>query len=465
VRCIEGTEGHARIVNDDELQALLDSAALKLGVVGAQVAIFEDNRERTVVTGYRDLERNLPVTTDTLFQIGSTTKLLNAALVLSLVEAGTLTLDAPVRRYLPEFRLADPMAQESVSLRHLLSMTSGLDNGTYDDYGRGDDALGRYVEALARVPQIFAPGTAFGYSNASTNVAGHVASHVSRQSWESLLTERILSPLCLRDFVLLPEDILPHLFALGYQLDAHGGSPVRAPVSFKRSLGPAGSMTYCSASNLVRFARMCLDGGKSADGLQVLSPNTVAAFQEPQVKLYTRLFADEWCLGPYRKTWDHHPLYGHSGTNYSGSSVVLWCPSRRVAIAVVSNVASQGYPLADELFDTVFPKLFSIEKPKAPEIENLQRVEVDLRPYCGRFEAVGMQYEFSIQGEKLALKAQMGADETSCVELVSLGEGRFLPCDLSISGNRNWDIAFWGRDPDGKASHLLQGVFPLRRTS
>lgn len=453
-------------MNDKDLQQLLTDTAARLGVVGAQMAIYDGRQVREFVTGYRDLELGLPVTRDTLFQIGSTTKVFSASLVMSLVDAGQLDLDIPVHQYIHNFRLADAEAQQSITLRHLLSMTAGLDNGMYHDYGRGDDALSRYIDVLAGIPHIFKPGSAFGYSNASTNVACHAAARVMGRTWERLLTERILVPLGLQRAALFAEDLILHPFALGYEKAESGGQPKRTAVScLSRAMGPAGGLTYCCAGDLVGLGRMFLDGGRSSEGREVLSAAAVETMHQPHIKLRTRLFADEWGVGPYRKQWGGHVLHGHSGSNYGGSSMLLWCPKKNIAIATVVNVSDQGYLLADAIFDEVFPKLFDIQKPAAPKPENFASVATDLRPYVGRFEAYGMTLNFAIEGDRLILTSTMDSGRVNRCELIPLGDDRFLPCDLGVSGNRNWDIAFWGRDAQDRAPYLLQGVFPLRRTS
>jgi CubicO group peptidase (beta-lactamase class C family) len=453
-------------MNDEDLQQLLGETADRLGIVGAQLSLYDGQSQRNFVTGYRNRELRLPVTAETVFQIGSTTKVFNAALILSLVDAGRLNLDAPVCTYIRDFRLADVEAAHGITLRQLLSMSAGLDNGPYYDYGRGDDALGRYVEALAGVPQIFAPGTAFGYSNASSNVAGYAAARVMGETWEKLLTERIWGPLGLSQSALFAEELLQHPVALGYEKAVSGAEIQRTRTwSLPRSLAPAGSLTCCSAGDLIRLARLFLDRGKAIDGTRVLSADAVDIMQCPHIKLPTRLLADEWCVGPYRKQWGGHVLYGHSGTNTSGSSLLLWCPEKNIAIATLVNVKEQGYPLADAIGDVVFPQLFGIDKPLAARPEDAVAVQTDLRPYLGRFEAFGMSVTLAIQGDNLVLNSVTHGKAVTGCKLIPLGEGRFLPCDLEVSGNRNWDVAFWGVDASGRATHLLQGVFPLRRTS
>lgn len=80
-----------------------------------------------------------------------------------------------------------------------------------------------------------------------------------------------------------------------------------------------------------------------------------------------RVLAQKWCTGPYWKEWDGHEIYGHSGINTGGSSMLLWCPEINVAIATTVNVANQGYPFADRIFSTVFPEVFNIRNPAAPD--------------------------------------------------------------------------------------------------
>ncbi|MCY3611147.1 MAG: serine hydrolase, partial [Gemmatimonadetes bacterium] len=124
-----------------DLQQLLAESAESLGIVGAQLAVFDGEAVHEFATGLAIRERNLAVTPDTLFQIGSTTKVFNAAVVMALVDEGTLDLDEPVASYLDGAPLTSDVPPVDMTLRQLLSMSSGLDNGPYTDHGRGDDAL------------------------------------------------------------------------------------------------------------------------------------------------------------------------------------------------------------------------------------------------------------------------------------------------------------------------------------
>jgi CubicO group peptidase (beta-lactamase class C family) len=323
------------------------------------------------------------------------------------------------------------------------------------------------------LPQIFEPGTAYGYSNASTNIAGYAASVVAGRTWEDLLTSRILTPLSLRASGLFAEDLLQHPVALGYA-KSDGKIPAkRLPGwALPRSMGPAGGMLCCSAGDLARFGRMFVSEGRAEDGTRVLSQESVDIMHAPQVELPTQLMAHQWCCGPYRKIWGGAAVYGHSGTNLGGSSMLLWCPERQFAVATVVNVASQGYPLGENIFDVIFPHFFGLDKPKTLNPEAIAPVATpDPRRYVGKFEAFGTVMQFSVAEGKLYateesdLNRAYGTEPVTRSELIPLGGDRFLPRNPALSGNRLWDVAFWGSDETGRATHYLNGIMPLRRVA
>src|SRR3712207_978478 len=128
-------------VDQLSLQARLEELAAKYDVPGASVAVLTGDEVTTAAIGVLNRETGVEATTDSLFQIGSITKVYTAALVERLVERGQLDLDEPVRTYLPEFQVADETATRTVTLRHLLSHCSGIDGDHFEDTGRGDDVL------------------------------------------------------------------------------------------------------------------------------------------------------------------------------------------------------------------------------------------------------------------------------------------------------------------------------------
>ncbi len=111
-------------------------------------------REYATGFGVANVDHPLPVTPDTLFQIGSTTKTYTATAIMRQVEQGMLDLEAPVRTYLPNFRVADRGVFEAVRLRHLVTHTAGWYDNLAAETGDGDDAVARIVDRMAELPQV-----------------------------------------------------------------------------------------------------------------------------------------------------------------------------------------------------------------------------------------------------------------------------------------------------------------------
>src|SRR5438045_8953495 len=122
-------------------------------VPGVAIGILHDGDEDIAAYGVTNLEHPLPVDADTLFQIASITKTITATVVMRLVERGALDLDSPIRRYLPEFKLRDEDVAKRATLRPLVTHTGGWLGDCFAAFGKGDDALARYVAAMAPLQQ------------------------------------------------------------------------------------------------------------------------------------------------------------------------------------------------------------------------------------------------------------------------------------------------------------------------
>src|SRR5439155_14705543 len=174
-RAPTGHERGDRMTFDVErLEQRLRELSAKHRVTGASLAILDGDDVTEAATGLINQETGVEVTTDTLFQIGSISKVFTTTLVMQLVDEGLVELDAPVKKSLPEFRVADDKATERVTVRQLLDHTSGIDGDFFEDTGRGDDCVERYVAACSGLGQVFEPGRFFSYCNAGFVVAGRL---------------------------------------------------------------------------------------------------------------------------------------------------------------------------------------------------------------------------------------------------------------------------------------------------
>jgi CubicO group peptidase (beta-lactamase class C family) len=153
-------------------------------VPGAAIGIEHDGAEAVYGWGATSIENPLDVDPTMLFQIGSITKTVTGTIAMQLVAQGRLDLDAPVRRYLPELRLADDDGAARVTMRHLLTHTGGWFGDHFTDPSRVDDALEQIVAELPELPQLAPLAEIWSYCNSGFYIAGPCSrsSRVSRTS-------------------------------------------------------------------------------------------------------------------------------------------------------------------------------------------------------------------------------------------------------------------------------------------
>jgi len=223
------------------LQARLDELIAAHRVPGAAFGVLHGDDVVAVASGVVNMNTAIETTPDTLFQIGSITKVWTATLVMMLVDEGVLDLDQPVVTYLPEFKVADPDVTTTVTLRHLLSHSSGIGGDHILETGRGDDNLERYVETCAALGQEHELGETMSYCNTGFSVLGRVIEKVTGKTWDRVLNERIITPLGLTHTNTLPEEALLFRTAAGHVPVPDSKDMQLAPVwVLPRSAGPAG---------------------------------------------------------------------------------------------------------------------------------------------------------------------------------------------------------------------------------
>src|SRR6478735_11692157 len=153
-----------------EVQAWLDETVPQLlekyDVPGAAWGVLQGDEVVDGAAGLLHKGTGVEATADSVFQIGSITKLWTSTLVMQLVDEGKVDLDVPIRTYLPDFRIADEQAAAEITTRQLLCHTAGFEGDIFTDTGLGDDAVEKYLGVLHEVPQLFAPGEQFSYNNA-----------------------------------------------------------------------------------------------------------------------------------------------------------------------------------------------------------------------------------------------------------------------------------------------------------
>jgi CubicO group peptidase (beta-lactamase class C family) len=276
-----------------------------------------------------------PVTPQTPFIIGSLSKSFTAMAIMQLVEAGKVDLDAPVRHYLPWFRVADEAASAEITVRHLLNQTSGLSTKTGRSFqGSGntsDTALETAVRKLGSAELTAPVGRTYQYSTINYSVLGLIVQVVSGQSYESYVQREILDPLEMH-----------HSFTSGTAADQHGlatgyrywfGRPRAADLPYNRGLVPAGYL-IASADDMTHYLVAQLDGGRYGRS-SLLSPAGVRALHRPATRTPTAdtSYAMGWFVGPINGI----PAIHHQGETFNFHANAVLIPSSRTGVIVLMN--------------------------------------------------------------------------------------------------------------------------------
>lgn len=402
-------------------------------VPGAALAYWHDGELHEFAAGVTNLDTGVEVSTDTLFQIGSVTKVWTATQLMLLVEQGRLTLDTPVIDLLPEFKVADPEVTRTVTVRHLLTHTSGIDGDLFLDTGRGDDCVEKYVEACAGLAQNHPLGATHSYCNSGFIIAGRIVERLTGQVWDTALREQIFEPLGLTHAWTLPEDVLRFRSAMGH-LDGGKTAPAWG---LMRSCGPAG-LICARPADVVTFGRAHLEGGLLKDA---------AAMWVPQVDLPDpHAIGKQWGIGWILDEWDGHQVISHGG-NTIGQHAMLWAvPDTGTVVCVVTNGGHSGaftHAVATELFAeldglAVTPRL---TPPATP-------VSVEVDKYAGTYERVGARITVTADDGRLSLVAEATGALAGLQPPIEIG---LVPVD---------DVTFVGR-PEGEPGYVSAVFYQL----
>jgi CubicO group peptidase (beta-lactamase class C family) len=307
--------------------------------------------------GQRDVETGLPVTSDTLFAIGSVTKAFTVATVGALVDEGLLDWERPLRDYLPELQLDDPFVTERLSMVDLLAHRSGLPRHDLAWVGHPDRSRAELVGRLRFLPLSKDLRQAFQYCNLGYGVAGHVVEVLSGTRWEDYLRTRLLTPLRMDRSKLSVDDMLADPdHATAYE--RRKGAIVPVPQRPVTALAPAGAINSCAA-DMARWLLAQLSGGQ-VDGQAVMSVGTLARQHMPHMVLpEDRTFPAStrhayglgWLIGQYHG----HRLAEHGGGIDGFQTECMLLPDDGIGVAVMTNTSSSlmapvvAYRVLDEL--------------------------------------------------------------------------------------------------------------------
>jgi len=286
------------------LQPLIENGTLAGAVT---LVASKDRIVYLKAAGFRDLKAGVPMTTNDLFWIASTTKPMTATALMMLVDEGKVSLNDPVEKYLPEFKgqsvaLKNPEsapeaeratdvpkpsqivpANHPILVREILSHTSGLPFRSAVQPGALDLLpLKDAVRSFAAEPLLFQPGTSYSYSNEGLNTAARIIEVVSGMPYEQFMQERLFTPLGMTDTTFWPNAAQISRLAKTYKVDAHTKKLVEVPISqltyplndrMHRYPMPAGGL-FSTAEDVSKFCQMILNAG-TINGKRYISRESI----------------------------------------------------------------------------------------------------------------------------------------------------------------------------------------------
>jgi CubicO group peptidase (beta-lactamase class C family) len=308
------------------------------------LGLYIDGQVERFAFGVASLETGQPVRPDTIFQAGSISKVFTATLLLRLVDDGLVELDAPVGRYLPELRLADPEAVHTITLRHLLSHQGGFYGDRFQDYGAGDDALARALAEFATLRQLTRPGETWAYCNTGFQLLGGVIERVLGQPFEAAMRARVLEPLGLERSFYFAHEAITYPVAVGHNVAPDGQPQVARLWARHRARAPQGGL-LSTVGDLLRFAAFHMGDG-TAGAERVLRPASLREMQRPQIVAGS--FADWYGLGWALRQFGDELVIGHGGSTNGFRARLALVPAQRFALAILTN-SDRGVPVLEQV--------------------------------------------------------------------------------------------------------------------
>ena len=353
--------------------------------------------------GLRDRERNLPVTPDTLFAIGSSSKAFTAATVLMSQDDGKLKLTDPPKKYLPYFTLRDPEAAEKITIRDLLSHRSGLSR---TDIAWAVGTLSR--KDVIRVAGLAKPTAKFGekfqYQNVMYAVAGEVVASVQKTPWETFVERRLFAPLGMTSSNLSTVEMQKARdFSRGYEYNEDTKQYRRLPMRDLPAIAPAGAINS-SARDMAQWLRLMINGGTVA-GKRLLSPK---AMQEMTSKQMAFVGNTDYGLGWFLRDWKGRKVVEHGGNIDGFNADVAFLPEEKLGFAILTNVSfsplASGTAAGAEIIDLVCSHLIGPmpeeEKP-APATGPAVAAEKEAGKYL--LAEGGLTVEMAVKDGKLTM--------------------------------------------------------------
>ncbi|MGH9945065.1 MAG: serine hydrolase, partial [Pyrinomonadaceae bacterium] len=374
--------------------------------------------------GFADPKNKTPATAETVYRVGSVSKLFTDIAVMQLVEQGKLDLDAPVTRYLPDFRPRHSSGKP-ITLRQLMSHRSGLVReppvGHYFD--PDEPSLARTIASLNQTALVYAPETRTKYSNAAIAAVGYVLERTQGQPFAKYLKRAVLDPLGLERSSFEPTPEITKDLAKAYMWTIDG-RVFDAP-TFELGISPAGSM-YTTVTDMGRFMSALFAGGRGAKG-RMLKSSTLDEMWTPQFAPPGQKTG--YGIGFGVRELEGHRTIGHGGAIYGFATTLKAMPDDKLGVVVVTTKDAAN-AVTNRIANLALTAMFAARQGKpVPQLEITTPVDPELaRRIEGRYVNGARNVDLIESGGKLSKFSSDGGEQ---VRLRSIGDALIVDDKLA----------------------------------
>ncbi len=400
----------------------------ELGVPGVSFGLHIAGESYSGGGGVTSVDHPLPVTDETIFQIGSITKTVTATAMMRLVERGMLDLHAPVSDYLPGFRVLDDDVSRRVTAWHLLTHRAGWTGDVFTDTGIGDDAAEKYVAAMASFTQLAPLGAHFSYNNAGFAVAGRIIEALKGATYEAAIQDLVFEPLGMARSYFFPHEVMLHRFAVGH--DESGR--VLSPWAIPRGLNAAGGVS-CHIHDLLRYGAYHL-----GDGPPLLRRENLAEMQKRQAPGLPHMTGCGLALMVSGSGGDTR-LWHTGGTNGQESLLVI-VPGQQLAFGMMTN-GDKGASLHQRFGNCILREFCGVTLADAQAIETSAE---ELAQAVGRYQGAKTIIDLRMDDGRLfadlqflgGLPSDRKSEAIPPAEVTLCGPDQLLVLDGYLKGTR-----------------------------
>jgi CubicO group peptidase (beta-lactamase class C family) len=437
-----GSPARAQTASDARFEAIVSLAEAKMkafGVPGVAIGIMNGGSTTIRGLGVTNLEDPLPVTGHTVFPIASISKTFAATAMMRLVEQGKVDLRAPVRTYIPEFRVRDEAASRDVTVWHLLTHLGGWE-GQVSGPDRGTETLKNFITTIPDLMQVAPPGAAWSYNNAGFSIAGRVIESVTGTSINRAIRDLVFQPLGLDHAGTTAGDFIVQRFAAGHSR-RNDTTTLMRPFSPSTSV-TAGGVGLCM-TDLMAYARFHMGDGTTANGERVLTRESLEKMRTPQLRKQST--DDDIGIGWHLRSIGPVRTASHGGTLGGHILLLEIAPERNFAIAILTN-ASSGWRLIQDVeraaLKSYLGATFALNQGIAhrglvetlPSVQPLAK-QPDLAPYVGTYARPSNAVVVRAEGGRLLMQnrssnGQLGTD----TPMLFFGPDRAVITDGQDSG-------------------------------